>query len=93
MFTRAKTILNRKDICINRTLVNSDSTIPKDSYELTPRNIKNIIPCYIEAFLAKKMRIHQKEGTKFLFECVTGLRGEDIKGCILADSMGLGKTI
>lgn len=28
-----------------------------------------------------------------MFECVTGMRGSDITGCILADCMGLGKTL
>ena len=39
------------------------------------------------------MKDHQKVGTKFLFECITGLKGIDITGCILADAMGLGKTL
>lgn len=39
------------------------------------------------------MRIHQKQGVRFMFECVCGMRGDDINGCILADCMGLGKTL
>lgn len=39
------------------------------------------------------MRPHQKEGVKFMLECVCGIRGANINGCILADSMGLGKTL
>jgi SNF2 family DNA or RNA helicase len=41
------------------------------------------------------MRPHQREGVKFMYECVMGLR--DIpgggRGCLLADEMGLGKTL
>jgi len=39
------------------------------------------------------MKSYQKEGTQFLFKCITGLKGGDVTGCILADSMGLGKTL
>lgn len=28
-----------------------------------------------------------------MFECITGLKSNKINGCILADSMGLGKTL
>lgn len=28
-----------------------------------------------------------------MFECITGQRGKQIEGCILADFMGLGKTL
>ena len=38
------------------------------------------------------MRDHQKAGVKFMFECVTGLKDRAYTGCILADTMGLGKT-
>lgn len=48
---------------------------------------------YIDAFLAKNMRPHQVEGVKFMYECISGMRSESINGCILADSMGLGKTL
>ena len=61
----------------------------------------------LDGFLAKVLRTHQVEGVKFLFNCVTG-NGEDhatldhpddprnnnqLRGCLLADSMGLGKTL
>ena len=39
------------------------------------------------------MRHHQQEGVKFMLECVCGFKGTSINGCILADSMGLGKTL
>ena len=49
--------------------------------------------CFIEEGLAKELMPHQVEGVKFMFECVTGLRENGLEGCILADSMGLGKTL
>ena len=48
---------------------------------------------YIEPFLATKLRPHQREGVQFMYECVAGKRVANYFGCILADSMGLGKTL
>ena len=39
------------------------------------------------------LRPHQREGVKFMYDCVTGARVEGYKGCIMADEMGLGKTL
>jgi SNF2 family DNA or RNA helicase len=33
------------------------------------------------------------EGVKFMFDCVMGKKEGSITGCILADFMGLGKTL
>ena len=48
---------------------------------------------YIEEFLNEKLRSHQQEGISFMYECIMGYKGPGINGCILADSMGLGKTL
>lgn len=34
----------------------------------------------------------QREGVKFMYKCVMGLKDYKGQGCILADDMGLGKT-
>jgi len=47
----------------------------------------------LDPVLSSRLRPHQREGVKFLFECVAGMREFDGKGCILADAMGLGKTL
>jgi len=47
----------------------------------------------VDHMLVKWLRPHQREGVKFMFECVEVLREFDGKGCILADDMGLGKTL
>lgn len=39
------------------------------------------------------LRIHQREGVKFMYDCVTGRQIDDYYGCIMADEMGLGKTL
>lgn len=49
--------------------------------------------CFIEEFLVEELMPHQREGIKFMFDCVTGIREPGLEGCILADSMGLGKTL
>ena len=46
-------------------------------------------------FLTKVMRPHQLAGVKFLYSCCAGLSLEEFggHGCILADGMGMGKTL
>ncbi|KAL9604914.1 MAG: hypothetical protein Q9179_001680 [Wetmoreana sp. 5 TL-2023] len=47
----------------------------------------------VDPLLSKKLREHQSEGVRFLYECVMGLRDFNGQGSILADEMGLGKTL
>lgn len=49
----------------------------------------------VDPYLGQRLRHHQKEGVKFMFECVTGMRNNEFegRGCVLADDMGLGKTL
>ncbi|KAL8783429.1 MAG: hypothetical protein Q9213_004629 [Squamulea squamosa] len=51
------------------------------------------IDVVIDPILSKKLREHQREGVKFMYECVMGLRDFNGHGAILADEMGLGKTL
>ncbi|EKM80843.1 hypothetical protein AGABI1DRAFT_71424 [Agaricus bisporus var. burnettii JB137-S8] len=55
--------------------------------------MKPIIPVVVDPILTRRMRDHQREGVKFLYECVMGLSKHEGQGCILADEMGLGKTL
>ncbi len=41
----------------------------------------------LDPLLARQMRPHQREGLKFMYECVMGLRDTEHTGCILADEM------
>lgn len=43
--------------------------------------------------LSAILRPHQREGVKFMYDCVTGIRIPFCHGCIMADEMGLGKTL
>lgn len=45
---------------------------------------------FVPPVLAKWLREHQREGVRFMYECVMGLKSYDGNGCILADDMGLG---
>ncbi|CAA7259250.1 unnamed protein product [Cyclocybe aegerita] len=52
-----------------------------------------VVSVVVDPLLSRKMRPHQREGVRFLYECVMGLRKHEGQGCILADEMGLGKTL
>ncbi|NXI30396.1 RAD54 protein, partial [Sterrhoptilus dennistouni] len=47
----------------------------------------------VDPVLSRVLRPHQREGVKFLWECVTSRRIPGSHGCIMADEMGLGKTL
>jgi len=47
----------------------------------------------VDPILTAVLRPHQREGVKFMWDCVTGVQIEGSYGCIMADEMGLGKTI
>lgn len=54
---------------------------------------KRIVDVIVDPILGKHLRPHQREGVKFLYECVMGMRSFNGEGAILADDMGLGKTL
>lgn len=54
---------------------------------------KEIVDVVLDPILGQHLREHQREGVKFLYECVMGMRNFDGQGAILADEMGLGKTL
>ncbi|KAJ5274384.1 hypothetical protein N7505_002929 [Penicillium chrysogenum] len=54
---------------------------------------RQVVDVVVDPLLAKNLRPHQREGVKFLYECVMGMRSFNGEGAILADDMGLGKTL
>ncbi|XP_043247794.1 DNA repair and recombination protein RAD54-like isoform X3 [Colletes gigas] len=54
---------------------------------------KQLVHVVVDPLLCNILRPHQREGVKFMYECVTGKRIEGAYGCIMADEMGLGKTL
>ncbi|KAI3387468.1 hypothetical protein SNEBB_005917 [Seison nebaliae] len=47
----------------------------------------------VDPIIGNKLRPHQREGVKFMYDAVEGLNIEHFHGCIMADEMGLGKTL
>lgn len=47
----------------------------------------------VDPCMGKKLRPHQVAGVKFMYRAVTGFVNPQLNGCILADSMGLGKSL
>jgi len=41
----------------------------------------------VDPMLTRWLRPHQREGVAFIFECVTGIKGFDGRGCLLADDV------
>ncbi|KAG9232554.1 SNF2 family N-terminal domain-containing protein [Amylocarpus encephaloides] len=54
---------------------------------------KELVDVVVDPFLSQHLRDHQREGVKFLYECVMGMRNFNGQGALLADEMGLGKTL
>lgn len=52
-----------------------------------------VTPVVVDPYLCKHLRPHQRDGVKFLYECVAGVKNAGQHGSILADEMGLGKTL
>nr|XP_018906080.1 PREDICTED: DNA repair and recombination protein RAD54B-like [Bemisia tabaci] len=88
LFSRGKSAISMQNL---KPLV-----LPKPSYEHQWKfneNHRPVVDVSIEAFLLRVLRDHQREGVKFLFSCVSGVRDINYFGAILADEMGLGKTL
>lgn len=66
----------------------------KESKLQTPddesQHLRSIV---VEPFLGKVLRPHQREGVRFVTECLLKQRDFEGSGVILADDMGLGKTL
>lgn len=60
---------------------------------LTLTHDKQQVHVVVDPVLCKVLRPHQREGVKFMWDCVTGIQLPDNYGCIMADEMGLGKTL
>ncbi len=46
------------------------------------------------SFLSNKLRLHQRIGIKYMYECIMGIKnGLNTNGIILAGEMVLGKTL
>lgn len=48
---------------------------------------KILVHVVVDPVVGNILRPHQREGVKFMYECVTGVKG-DFQGCIMADEVG-----
>ncbi len=46
-----------------------------------------LVPVVVDPVLARVLRPHQREGVKFMWDCVMGTTIEGNHGCIMADEM------
>jgi DNA repair and recombination protein RAD54B len=88
----------------NTVLPQRSSSIPQPRHDPTSPNAlvmkrlpsaprgKQIVDVVVDPVLSKHLRDHQRDGVKFLYECIMGMRCEG-EGAIMADEMGLGKTL
>ncbi|CAH8512876.1 unnamed protein product, partial [Dicrocoelium dendriticum] len=60
---------------------------------LKRENEKQLVHVVVDPMLSMILRPHQREGVKFMYDCVTGQQIPGNFGCIMADEMGLGKTL
>ncbi|KTW31525.1 hypothetical protein T552_00167 [Pneumocystis carinii B80] len=60
--------------------------------EYEEKNVR-IVDVVVDPMLSRHLRPHQREGVKFLYECVMKMREFEGQGAILADEMGLGKSL
>ncbi|KAK3710560.1 hypothetical protein LTR37_010187 [Vermiconidia calcicola] len=61
--------------------------------EINPARDEGCDPIYVTDRIAQKMKAHQISGAQFLWREVTAAGEEGGQGCILAHTMGLGKTM
>lgn len=80
---------------IENTVVSPDpeSDPPVNSLILPRLDVPNGKSVVVDERLTKYLRLHQREGVSFLYECLMGIRNENQYGALLADEMGLGKTL
>ncbi|KAK1080264.1 hypothetical protein LTR33_005683 [Friedmanniomyces endolithicus] len=58
------------------------------------RDVDEEDPIFIHSRIARKMKAHQIQGVRFLWREITAVSEEDgAQGCLLAHTMGLGKTM
>ena len=73
-----------------------DPNAPQAIFMERPKNVpdgKHLVDVVVDPILTQHLRDHQRDGVKFMYECVMGLRNFEGRGAILADEMGLGKTL
>ncbi|THV06782.1 hypothetical protein K435DRAFT_834087 [Dendrothele bispora CBS 962.96] len=68
-------------------------TPTKEHMERHNKKNRPVVPVVIDPILARHLRPHQRDGVRFMYECVMGLRRHEGCGCILADEMCVPKVV
>ncbi|CAG8726542.1 4172_t:CDS:10, partial [Dentiscutata erythropus] len=76
-----------------RNVLNKPRFDPHAPDAINEVNKNKKVHVVVDPVLGRKLRPHQVEGVKFLYNCTTGKTFENAYGCIMADEMGLGKTL
>lgn len=71
----------------------SDDINSSSDLLLPSGGIANEMQVKVDPRLTQVLRPHQREGVRFMYECVMGFKNPDYFGALLADEMGLGKTL
>lgn len=80
-------------------LVLTEQAISKEAEPIVlprPKNAESNVPVAdvtIDPLLAQYLKPHQVDAVKFLYRCVMGMKDYTGRGALLADAMGLGKTL
>ena len=91
-----ETTIMSKDVVSKDPTPRHDPSVPGAIVMKRPRTApkgKRIVDVVVDPLISKHLRDHQREGVKFLYECVMDIRDFGGQGAILADEMGLGKTL
>nr|XP_006815167.1 PREDICTED: DNA repair and recombination protein RAD54B [Saccoglossus kowalevskii] len=65
---------------------------PTHQWQYNQHNLP-IIDVVVDPHLSTHLRPHQRAGVLFMYECIMGMKPSMGQGAILADAMGLGKTL
>lgn len=81
----ARRALHDPYACNALVLFTPEELTEHDKLKTDPGKIQ--VHVVVDPLLGNILRPHQREGVRFMYECVTGKRG-DFQGCIMADEMG-----
>ena len=69
-------------------LVVYEPPIYSEQDKLTLDKTKQLVHVVVDPLVCKVLRPHQREGVKFMYDCVTGRKIDGHFGCLMADEMG-----
>ncbi|XP_030377292.1 DNA repair and recombination protein RAD54-like [Scaptodrosophila lebanonensis] len=88
--TKVRRALHDPEACNALVLYTPPAYTEQERLKMEPDEV--LVHVVVDPLLSNILRPHQREGVRFMYECVEGKRG-NFNGCIMADEMGLGKTL